>query len=150
YRLASHLRAPQYAALLAVQPVLPLLAVHFGAGRDRLAVVFAVVAALNLGSVELLGRDPGRVLGAALRWLSITGKSRLRPPGLPGLAPGPGGQPWPPRLRETAWVLFGITLATSVALAMVGLVTARTDAAASRSALVLLLAAAVGVAGGLL
>jgi hypothetical protein len=135
YRLASHLRAPQYAALLAVQPVLPLLAGYLGATRDVLAAVFAIVAALNLGSVELLGRDPGR----ALRWVR-----------LPGSAPGPGGQPWPPRLRETAWVLFGATLGTATVLSGIGLLTARTDADASRSGLVLLLAAAVGVAGGLL
>ena len=142
YRLASHLRAPQYAALLAVQPVLPLFAAHLAAGREAMATVFAVVAALNLGSVEVLGRDPGRVLGAVLRR-----SSRLR---LPGLAPGPGGQPWPRRLRETAWVLFVVTLATSAALSAIGLWAARTGAEALRSALVLVLAAAVGVAGGLL
>ncbi|MBX6358223.1 MAG: hypothetical protein IRZ05_20535, partial [Micromonosporaceae bacterium] len=147
YRLASHLRAPQYAALLAVQPVLPLFAAHLSVGRDGMAAVFAVVAALNLGSVEVLGRDPGRVLGALLRRLSSAWSSR---PPLPGLAPGPGGQPWPLRLRETAWVLFGATLATSAGLAVIGLLNARTGAEASRSALVLVLGAAVGVAGGLL
>jgi hypothetical protein len=148
YRLASHLRAPQYAALLAVQPVLPLFAAHLSAGREAMAAVFAVVAALNLGSVEVLGRDPGRVLAAVLRRLSPA--SRSRPLALPGLAPGPDGQVWPRRLRETAWALFGATLATSVGLGVIGLVTARTDAEAFRSALVLILAAAVGVAGGLL
>jgi hypothetical protein len=148
YRLASHLRAPQYAALLAVQPVLPLFAAHLSASREGMAAVFAVVAALNLGSVEVLGRDPGRVLAAVLRRLAPA--SRSRPLALPGLAPGPDGQVWPRRLRETAWALFGATLATSVGLGVIGLVTARTDAEASRSALVLILAAAVGVAGGLL
>ena len=147
YRLASHLRAPQYAALLAVQPVLPLFAAHLSVGRDGMAAVFAVVAALNLGSVEVLGRDPGRVLGALLRRLSPASASR---PPLPGLAPGPGGQPWPLRLRETAWVLFGATLATSAGLGVIGLLNARTGPEATRSTLVLVLAAAIGVAGGLL
>ena len=135
YRLASHLRAPQFAALLAVQPVLPLLAVYRHADRDGLAVVLAVVAALNLASVELLASDPGR----ALRWLR-----------LPGVAPGPGAAPWPPRLRELAWVLFSATLAGAGGLAAAGLAQATSAVQAWRSGAVLLLAAAIGVVGGLL
>ena len=133
YRLASHLRAPQFAALLAVQPFLPLIAAHLELDRDGFGAVFAVVAALNLGSVELLRRDIGRAI------------ARVR---LPGAAPGPGGQTWPRLLRELAWILFGATLAVSVTLAVLGLVEAGTVDAAVRSALVLLLAAAVGVVAG--
>ena len=92
-----------------------------------------MVAALNLGSVELLRRDIGRAI------------ARVR---LPGAAPGPGGQTWPRLLRELAWILFGATLAVSVTLAVLGLVEAGTVDAAVRSALVLLLAAAVGVVAG--
>ncbi|HEY7226277.1 MAG TPA: hypothetical protein VH561_22095 [Micromonosporaceae bacterium] len=136
YRLASHLRAPQFATLLAVQPVLPLLATYLGAGRNGFGLVFAVVAALNLGSVELLGRDPSRALRAVLR--------------LPGLAPGPGGQPWPLRLREFAWVMLGATLCASAGLASAGLLAAHTTSEAWRPAAVLLLAAVVGLAAGLL
>src|SRR5690606_23688663 len=110
-----------------------LFAAHLSAGRNGMAVVFAVVAALNLGSVEVLGRDPGRVLGAVLRRVSSAFKRRLHLPRLPGLAPGPGGQPWPPRLRETAWVLFGATLATPAGLGVIGLLAARTAAEALRS-----------------
>ena len=133
YRLASHLRAPQFAALLAVQPFLPLIAAHLELDSDGFGAVFAVVAALNLASVELLSRDISRAI------------ARVR---LPGAAPGPGGQTWPRLLRELAWILFGATLAVSVALAVIGLAQANTVDAAVRSALVLLLAAAVGVVGG--
>jgi hypothetical protein len=135
YRLASHLRAPQFAALLAVQPFLPLIAAARGFDLDGFGAVFAVVAALNLASVELLSRDIGRAI------------ARVR---LPGAAPGPGGQAWPRRLRELAWILFGATLGVGFALSIVGLAQATTVAAAVRSALVLLLAAAVGVGGGLM
>ncbi len=133
YRLASHLRAPQFAALLAVQPFLPLIAAHLELDRDGFGAVFAVVAALNLGSVELLSRDISRAI------------ARVR---LPGAAPGPGGQAWPRLLRELAWILFGATLAVSVALGVTGLARAATVDAAVQSALVVLLAATVGVVGG--
>ncbi len=132
YRLASHLRAPQFAALLAVQPFLPLVAAHLRLDRNGFGAVFAVVAALNLASVELLSRDIGRAI------------ARVR---LPGAAPGPGGQAWPRRLRELAWVLFGATLAIAVGLVVYGLATASTVDEAVRSALVLLLVAAVGLVG---
>ncbi len=133
YRLASHLRAPQFAALLAVQPFLPLIAAHLELDRDGFGAVFAVVAALNLGSVELLSRDISRAI------------ARVR---LPGAAPGPRGQAWPRLLRELAWILFGATLAVSVALGVTGLARAATVDGAVQSALVVLLAAAVGVVGG--
>jgi hypothetical protein len=133
YRLATHLRAPQFAGLLAVQPLLPLLALHLSLGRDGFAVVLALVAAQNLGAVAVFSRDA----------ITIAGRT-WRPP----RRDAPRSSAWPRLLREFAWVLFGVSLAGSVALAVVGLVRADTVTAAVRSSLALLLAAAVGAVGG--
>jgi hypothetical protein len=126
YRLATHLRAPQFAALLAVQPLLPLVGAHLGLGTDGFCFVFALVAAQNLGAVVLFSRDLNLARTAA--------------------RPSTGS--WPRMLRELAWVLFGVALAGAVALALLGEVRATSTREAVRTSLVLLLAAAVGVAGG--
>ena len=120
YRLATHLRAPQFAALLAVQPLLPLLAVHFELGRDGFAAVFAGLAAQNLAAVSLLSRTPRSDRYSA----------------------------WPRMLRELAWALAGLALATAGFLATVGLIRAASVAEAVRAAGALMVAAAVGVVMG--
>ncbi|GAA3456787.1 SCO7613 C-terminal domain-containing membrane protein [Dactylosporangium matsuzakiense] len=48
YAALTGLRAPRLAAVLAVQPVLPLLALHHGSGATGWALVFAGAAGLNL------------------------------------------------------------------------------------------------------
>jgi hypothetical protein len=130
YRLATHLRAPQFAALIAVQPLLPLLGVHGGLGRTGFAYVFAVVAAQNLSAVVVLGRDP-----AALPLLPAVH--------LPG-----GTPPWPRMLRELAWLLVGAWLAAATVLAVIDLVAADTLPRAIGAAGALLLTAAVGLVAG--
>jgi hypothetical protein len=136
YRFATHLRAPQFAALLTVQPLLPLLAVNFHFGREGFAAVFAVVAAFNLGAVGIFGLE-----------LRILAAGRLRPRARSALDQ-PTGLGWPRMLRELAWLMFGLTLATSVVLATEGLVRAGTARGAVPAALDLVLAAAVGMAAG--
>jgi hypothetical protein len=133
YRLATHLRAPQFAGLLAVQPLLPLLALHLGLGRVGFATVLAAVAAQNLGAVAVFRRDAITVAGRTWR---------------PPRRDAPRSSAWPTMLRELAWALFGLSLAGSVALSVTGLVRADTVAAGVRSGLALLLAAAVGAIGG--
>ena len=128
YRLATHLRAPQFAALLAVQPLLPLIGVHAELGRNGFATIFAVVAAQNLGAVAMLSRNVG-----------------FSTPAGPLRGPRPGR---PRMLRELAWGLFGVAMTMSAGLAVVGLVRADTVAEAVETSLVLLLAAAVGIAAG--
>ena len=132
YRLATHLRAPQFAGLLAVQPLLPLIALHLGFGRDGLAAILALVAAQNLAAVVLLGGEP------ALR-------PRLPRQTSPGLTLS-----WPWMLRELAWLLFGVALAGAGGLVTASMFAADTLGEAVRSCLVVLLAAAVGVAGGII
>ncbi len=136
YRFATHLRAPQFAALLAVQPLLPLLAVNFALDRDGFAAVFAVVAAFNLGAVVLFGTEIRLLAAGRLR---LAGRS---------LAPAGTGTGWPGMLRELAWFLFGATLAASAGLAVARLAGARTLAHAMPPFLAVVLAAAVGVAAG--
>ena len=126
YRLATHLRAPQFAALLAAQPLLPLIGAHLGLRGSGFSFLLALVAAQNLGLVALFGRDLNLARTAA--------------------RPSTGS--WPRMLRELAWVLFGVALAGAVALALVAEVRANTPREAVRASLALLLAAAVGVAGG--
>jgi hypothetical protein len=138
FRLATHLRAPQFATLLAVQPLLPLVAVYLKLGPNGFAAVFAVVAALNLASVLILNQDPSLLLrGRMLR------SAQVRRSGA-----APTRAAWPRMLRELAWVLFGATLAASVGLSLAGLAKASTVTGALAAAVPLLLAAAVGVAGG--
>jgi hypothetical protein len=131
YRLATHLRAPQFAALLAVQPLLPLLGLQAGFGVRGFAAVCAAVAAQNLSAVVVLGRE-------------LTLLRRVRPPG-DGMPGGPG---WPRMLRELAWILFGLWLATSVVLSVLGMAQAHTVVDAVRASAALLCAAAVGVVAG--
>jgi hypothetical protein len=118
YRPATALAAPQFAALICVQPVLPLLGAAAGFGRTGFGAICAMVAAADLGAVRLLSRRRPSA------WL------------------------WPRLLRELAWGLFGLALAVSAALAAVGLATASSVDTGVRAGLALLLAAAVGVAAG--
>jgi hypothetical protein len=130
YRLATHLRAPQFAGLLAVQPLLPLIAVHVGVGRDGLAAVLALVAAENLAAVVALRREPVRRPRLARDGAATTPLS------------------WPRMLRELAWVLFGLAMASSAGLITVSLVRADTVGEAVRATLAVAVAAAVGITAG--
>ncbi len=133
YRFATHLRAPQFAALLTVQPLLPLLAVSFHFGATGFAMIFAVVAGFNLAAVVVFGLE-----------LRILAAGRLRRRGYTvDTATG-----WPRMLRELAWAMFGLTLATSVGLAVTGLLRATTPAQAVSAAFAMLLAGVAGIAAG--
>ena len=60
YRLATHLRAPQFAALLAVQPLLPLIAVQLELGRTGFAAVFAGCGRAESGGGQAAAPLPER------------------------------------------------------------------------------------------
>jgi hypothetical protein len=139
YRFVTHLRSPQFAALLASQPLLPMLGVWAGAGRDALAVLLAALAAQNVAAARLLGGARG---GSAD---SSTGP---RPRGGP-TGPRPRGG-WARLLPELAWLLFGAALAGSVGIAVAGVIRADTVGAALRAGVGLCLAAAVAVTAGVL
>ncbi|MEV6929813.1 hypothetical protein AB0M46_35710 [Dactylosporangium sp. NPDC051485] len=78
YALATRLRAPRLAAVVAVQPVLPLLALHHGFGATGWTLVFVGTAAVGV----LIGRTVDR-----LAWIAagVAVLSAL-PPALHALA----------------------------------------------------------------
>ncbi|MEV8512684.1 hypothetical protein [Dactylosporangium sp. NPDC051484] len=82
YAALTHLRAPRLAAVAALQPVLPLLAVHRGFGAAGWTLVFVCVAAIGV----LLGRTVEKVawIPAGLAVLSAL------PPALHALATADG------------------------------------------------------------
>ena len=94
YGLATRLSAPRFAALVAVQPVAPLLAASFGWGVRGWAVAFAVAAAVNLAVVRLAGREPrvaawvlfggAQVLSGVCALLALLEPGRLAWPVLAG------------------------------------------------------------------
>ncbi|MEQ4301229.1 zinc ribbon domain-containing protein [Plantactinospora sp. B6F1] len=67
YTVATGLNAPRYAAVLAVQPILPLLAYAWVTGPAGWAVVLAAVAIGNLYLGRLFG-DDGRLTGWPARF----------------------------------------------------------------------------------
>jgi len=77
YARATELTAPRYAAVLAVQPILPLAAYDWVAGPVGWAVVLIVVALGNLYLSQLF-TDDGRLTGTA---------ARLRLGTVPGVVP---------------------------------------------------------------
>ncbi|HET6214791.1 MAG TPA: permease, partial [Micromonosporaceae bacterium] len=119
YQAATGLTAPRYAALLAVQGAVPLLAYESIRGPAGWALVFAALAAAD----------------------AVIGRALAAPPsGSPGLA----SIGW---LRELAWVLHGVAVGAALVYAAVALSTADGVAAAVRAAVTLLLTAGVAVLG---
>ncbi|HET8682479.1 MAG TPA: permease, partial [Micromonosporaceae bacterium] len=116
YHAVTGLVTPRFAAVLAAQPVLPLLAYSWIRGAAGWALVLAGVAALDVALARALGRE------------------------------GRSSAPW---LRELVWVLHGVAVGAALVYAMVALVTAGGLAAVTRAGAVLVVAAAVGLAGAL-
>ncbi|MGW0505221.1 SCO7613 C-terminal domain-containing membrane protein [Micromonospora sp. NPDC003241] len=159
----TRLRAPRFATVLAAQPVVPLLAYDRISGPVGWALVLTVVALLDLWlarspvTVEQLPADdaspPGRTHPPRQR------QAEGRPEGAPEeagelLDPTNAGRTATPTrpvpgLRELTWVLHGVAVAVAIAYAVTALVRAITVPGATVAGLVLLLAAAVCLAGTL-
>ncbi|MGC5052685.1 SCO7613 C-terminal domain-containing membrane protein [Micromonospora sp. DT48] len=163
----TRLRAPRFATVLAAQPVLPLLAYDRITGPAGWALVLTLVALLDLWlarspvTVEQpltdTTVDPGR--SSAPRQRSTEESSDGRPEAAPeeagellDLTVG-GGAARPtrpvPGLRELTWVLHGVAVAVALAYAVTALLRTTTVPGATGAGLVLLLAAAVCLAGTL-
>ncbi|MDT0532600.1 permease [Micromonospora sp. DSM 115977] len=163
------LRAPRFATVLAAQPVLPLLASDRITGPAGWALVLTAVALLDLWlarSAVTVERPVRRDLpgpSAAPAGSPATPRQRRadsRPEGAPEEAgevvdgglpaqervPATRPVPW---LRELTWVLHGVAVALALAYAVSALLRASTVPAATGAGVVLLLAAAVGLAGTL-
>jgi hypothetical protein len=159
YMTVSGLTVPRFAIVIAVQPVLPLLAYHWISGPAGWALVLAAVAAVDaalggmLGQVSQPGRtapgsareadaDPGDEVGASgERATEVSAPSATQTQLAVAAATF-----W---LRELTWVMHALALGGGLAYAVAALVTADTVPAALRAAATLLGAATVGVYGAL-
>ncbi|WP_327008311.1 hypothetical protein OHA72_14270 [Dactylosporangium sp. NBC_01737] len=149
YSMQSHLIASRYATLLALQPVLPLLAYDVIRGPAGWSLALSGVALIDLGFGIALGQ-------------SVRRRIEQREP-----APvtGPDGQQHPAGaeaahtlqtdrfadtlMRDAAWVLFAITFGAALLCAAAALATTEALGETVRAAAVTLVAAAIGVAGSL-
>jgi len=136
YSAQSHLLAPRYATLLALQPVLPLTAYEAIGGPAGWALVLSAVAVVDLVFGVALGRTGARQL--------LTGRVAEPVDGEP-----PPKHPADELMRDLAWILFALAFGAASAYAIVALSTANGLSAVLRSAAVVLLTAAIGVAGSL-
>lgn len=161
YARVVDLRAPRYATVLAIQPVLPLLAYVWISGAAGWALALTLVAAIDL----LLGRAlatgerllPGEAASAGPRRPAPAGQSR--PESAPEEADAvvvtesawsiPSLLPPTPWLRELCFALHGLAILAALGFAVVALLGANLVPGALRAGLALLLAAAVGLAGAL-
>ncbi len=136
YRTIIHLFAPKFAAVLLVQPVMPLLGFSIIHGISAWATVFAAVAAANLALALVLnglrGHGPGLVAWA------------LAGPRQPVLTRQT------PYLVDAVWALHGLGVLVGVACAVVALGRADDTTSALGGAAALLIAAVVGMGGALL
>ncbi len=160
----TRLRAPRFATVLAAQPVVPLLAYDRITGPAGWALVLTVVALLDLW----LARSPVTVEQPVTDGPGRSGAPRQRSAqqsqvdGRPEAAPEESGELLDPvggsataptrpvpGLRELTWVLHGVAVALALAYAVTALLRTTTVPGATGAGLVLLLAAAVCLAGTL-
>ncbi|SCL19122.1 hypothetical protein GA0074694_2579 [Micromonospora inyonensis] len=163
YARWTGLRVPRFAAVLAVQPVLPLLASGLVRGATGWALVFTVVAAIDLW----LARSPLTTERPVVPSPVASDRARTvtRPEGAPeeadevfsdpstntrafrsGVRPAAPARPVP-WLAELAWALHAVALALALAYAVTALLRADTLPATLGAAVVLLLAAGVTLVG---
>ncbi|MFF3866982.1 SCO7613 C-terminal domain-containing membrane protein [Micromonospora sp. NPDC001898] len=170
YALWTGLRAPRFAAVLAAQPVLPLLAYEWVTGPAGWALALTMVAVVDL----VLARSPVTVERPVREDLptppAAPAASAAPPPrrpaedGRPEGAPeesgevldGTGGAPVAatparpvPALGALTWLLHAAAVALALAYAVTALLRAGTVPAAAGAGAVLLLAALVGLGGAL-
>lgn len=150
YMTVSGLTVPRFAIVLAIQPVLPLLAYHWISGPAGWALVLAAVAAVDATLGGMLGQvsqprrtadEVGRASGQPAPEVSAAAPSATQTQLAVAAATF-----W---LRELTWVMHALALGGGLAYAVAALVTADTVPAALRAAATLLAAATVGVYGAL-
>jgi hypothetical protein len=140
YSMQSHLIASRYATLLAVQPVLPLLAFDAIHGPTGWSFALSGVALIDLGFGVALKQSVQRRLdahqdnAAAEDEPTHTGRTNRIADGL---------------MRDAAWALFAFAFVLSLFAAAIALFTTDALSETVRAAAVTLIAAGVGVAGAL-
>ncbi|MET8082719.1 permease [Micromonospora sp. NPDC005237] len=164
YAAWTGLRAPRFATVVAAQPVLPLLAYDRITGPGGWALVLTLVALLDLWLarspivVERPVRQdlPDAATGsAAPRQRAAEARPEADPEEAGELIDAGAGtvdaRPARavPGLRELTWSLHAVAVAVALAYAVTALLRAEAVPTATGAGLVLLLAAAVGLAGAL-
>ncbi|MGI5245389.1 SCO7613 C-terminal domain-containing membrane protein [Dactylosporangium sp. CA-139066] len=140
YSLQSHLIASRYATLLALQPVLPLLAFEQIHGPTGWAVALSGVAVIDLGFAVALKRSVQRRIDAHHEHAEAedepahTGRTNRIADGL---------------MRDLAWGLFAVACALALLCAAVGLASTAEPLPTLQAAVAMLIAAALGVGGSL-
>ncbi|HEY3009166.1 MAG TPA: permease [Micromonosporaceae bacterium] len=131
YTGATGLSVPRYATVLALQPVVPLLAYESISGHSvGWALAMSGVAAQNLVL--------GRALGTQIRPLPIDPRSAT--------GSAPVSVFW---LRDLTWLLYGAAVGAALAYGVAAVAAASSVPAAARAGAALLLAGAIGLAGAL-
>jgi hypothetical protein len=148
YSFQSHLIAPRYATLLALQPVIPLLAWESVRGPAGWSLVLSGVALVNLAFGIALGRSTERRLATNLAG-GPAAESTVDDDEPVGEPPHSAARIADELMRDMAWVLFALAFGASAAYAVSALATTQTLAPTLRAAMVVLIAAAIGVAGSL-
>lgn len=143
YRTVTHLIAPRFATVLALQPVLPLLAYSWISGSAGWALVFAGVAAIDLAVCA------GLAPGVSMAPMTDIPPAETAPADDESGPPPPAWTRAPALLNEMTWVLYALTFGAAVAYGAAALATTTTLADTLRAALIVLLTAAVGLGGGL-
>ncbi|MFG2038347.1 SCO7613 C-terminal domain-containing membrane protein [Dactylosporangium sp. NPDC048998] len=140
YSMQSHLIASRYATLLALQPVLPLLALDKIHGPTGWSMALSGVALIDLGFAVALKRSVQRRIdahhenAAAEDQPAHTGRTNRIADGL---------------MRDLAWSLFALASALALMSAAVGLASTAERVATMQAAVAMLVAAALGVGGSL-
>jgi hypothetical protein len=137
YSIQSHLVAPRYATLLALQPVLPLLAYSSIRGPAGWSLALSGAALVNLGFGVALGRPANRRPAEVAPAVST-----VDDPAGPSLLANE-------LMRDLAWLLFAVAFGAASAFAIAALATTQVVPGTLRAAAVVLIAAGIGVSGSL-
>ncbi|GAA3202094.1 SCO7613 C-terminal domain-containing membrane protein [Dactylosporangium siamense] len=149
YSMQSHLIASRYATLIALQPVLPLIAYDVIRGPAGWSLALSGVALIDLAFGIALGQTVRRRLEQREPTPVIGPDGQQHPAGAE-----PTHTPQTDRfadtlMRDAAWVLFAITFGAALVCAAGALATTEALGETVRAAAVTLVAAAIGVAGSL-
>lgn len=144
YSMQSHLIASRYATLLALQPVLPLLAYDVIRGPAGWSLALSGVALIDLGFGVALGQSVRRRLAQQDR----TTAAGDEPPAEHAHTVQTDRFA-DTLMRDAAWVLFALTFGAALICATAALATTEALGETVRAAAVTLVAAAIGVTGSL-
>ncbi|WP_203915766.1 SCO7613 C-terminal domain-containing membrane protein [Rugosimonospora africana] len=143
YRTISHLVAPRFAGILLLQPVLPLLFAGVIHGVAGWSAILAAVGAQDLALAIVLRQRQNRVARPPAKSIIEAEEIEVAEEIDEHAAEGT------PYLRDAVWILHGLAVLAAVVCAVVTLAGAHATTVVLGGAAGLLLAATVGLGGGL-